>query len=95
MQGAEEKPRPSRPNICDGTDAARGVLAFIVFISHFAQIFFGDAYALGLAPSLSVLFFFAISGFVSAPVYFDIWRKMGLLTWPRSRRGDSFELCRR
>jgi peptidoglycan/LPS O-acetylase OafA/YrhL len=64
VQGAEEKPLRFRPKACDGTDAARGVLAFIVFVSHFAQIFFGDAYALGLAPSLCVLFFFAISGFV-------------------------------
>lgn len=53
-----------RPAKADGTDAARGILASVVFIDHFTQIFVGDVYALGIAAMLSVLFFFAISGFV-------------------------------
>jgi peptidoglycan/LPS O-acetylase OafA/YrhL len=57
-------PHRARSKLCDGTDAARGVLASIVFISHFAYFFIGDISALGVAGSLSVLFFFAISGFV-------------------------------
>jgi peptidoglycan/LPS O-acetylase OafA/YrhL len=55
-----------RPKLCDGTDAARGVLASIVFIGHVGQIFFGDFLGLDVAPDLAVLFFFAISGFVIA-----------------------------
>jgi peptidoglycan/LPS O-acetylase OafA/YrhL len=63
LQDAEKGLRPPR-KACDGTDAARGVLASIVFISHIVQILVGDVYMLGVAPQLSVLFFFAISGFV-------------------------------
>lgn len=57
-------PSGTKPKTCDGTDAARGVLAFIVFISHFVHFFVGDVHALGIAGGLAVLLFFAISGFV-------------------------------
>lgn len=57
-------PSRIRPKICDGTDAARGVLASIVVVSHFVHFFVGDFYPLSVAGGLAVLFFFAISGFV-------------------------------
>jgi peptidoglycan/LPS O-acetylase OafA/YrhL len=64
VRDAGKRPLGGRPKACDGTDAARGVLASIVFISHFVHFFVGDFYALGVAGGLAVLFFFAISGFV-------------------------------
>lgn len=56
--------RVPRPKACDGTDAARGLLASIVFIGHFIQIFVGNVHALAPSGTFAVLFFFAISGFV-------------------------------
>jgi peptidoglycan/LPS O-acetylase OafA/YrhL len=61
---AGKRPLGVRLKACDGTDAARGVLASIVFISHYVHFFVGDFHALSVAGSLAVLFFFAISGFV-------------------------------
>lgn len=64
MWNAGKVPSKVRRRIGDGTDAARGVLAFIVFISHYVHFFVGDFHAFSVAGALAVLFFFAISGFV-------------------------------
>lgn len=64
MYDAEKRPPGVKRAGCDGTDAARGILALTVFVSHYVHFFVGDVHSLGVAGGVAVLFFFAISGFV-------------------------------
>lgn len=55
-----------RPKLCDGTDAARGVLASIVFIGHVAKFFSAISWGL-MWRQISPFFSFSQSADLSSP----------------------------